>query len=124
MNERFSLKDYRWQNRIIMINSDANDKLSKEQKQILLVDEQGLKERHILIFEIDSDKIIDITNQKKYPIEQNALKQLQLTEGIFEVLLIGKDGGVKLRSDSPVEKGAFFGLIDQMPMRQAEMRRQ
>ena len=105
-------------------NSDANDELSEEQKQLLLADEQGLRERHLLIFEIDSDKIIGITNQKKYPIEQNALKQLQIQEGVFEVLLIGKDGGVKLRNDSPVEKGAIFGLIDQMPMRQAEIRRQ
>jgi hypothetical protein len=124
MEELFSLKDFRWQNRVIIINSDTDHSLSKQQQKLLLADEQGLKERHLLVFEIDQEKITDITNQKKYPIEQDFLNEFQMEVGIFEVLLIGKDGGVKLRRDSPVENADIFGLIDQMPMRQAEMRRQ
>ena len=38
------------------------------------------------------------------------------------VVLIGKDGGVKSRSPD-LDLEATFGLIDQMPMRKAEMRR-
>ena len=41
----------------------------------------------------------------------------------FEVLLIGKDGGVKLRRDKPVAAFEITALIDTMPMRQDEMRR-
>lgn len=41
----------------------------------------------------------------------------------FEVRLIGKDGGEKLRSATPVTMTAVFALIDSMPMRQAEMER-
>jgi len=41
--------------------------------------------------------------------------------GTFQVLLIGKDGGVKLRSSGPVSMKDLFGLIDSMPMRQQEM---
>jgi hypothetical protein len=37
------------------------------------------------------------------------------------VLLIGKDGTLKSRS-SDLDLEAMFGLIDQMPMRRAEMR--
>jgi hypothetical protein len=36
-------------------------------------------------------------------------------------LLIGKDGGVKLRSSEPVSVKDIFGLIDSMPMRRQEM---
>jgi len=40
----------------------------------------------------------------------------------FHAILIGKDGGVKGRWDSPVDMDALFGLIDAMPMRRQEMR--
>ena len=36
--------------------------------------------------------------------------------------LVGKDGGVKRRSDAPVAMQTIFDQIDQMPMRRAEMR--
>jgi hypothetical protein len=40
----------------------------------------------------------------------------------FAVLLIGKDGGVKLRKSEPVERREFYALIDRMPMRIQEAR--
>ncbi len=45
------------------------------------------------------------------------------SQAAFEVLLIGKDGGVKLRRDKPVAAFEITALIDTMPMRQDEMRR-
>ena len=41
---------------------------------------------------------------------------------VFEVLLVGKDGGVKLRREAPVAASEITALIDTMPMRQEEMR--
>ena len=38
------------------------------------------------------------------------------------VLLLGKDGGVKLRRPGPVPAERIFALIDDMPMRRAEAR--
>ena len=40
----------------------------------------------------------------------------------FQVLLIGKDGGVKMRSTTPVAADDILSLIDSMPMRQQETR--
>ncbi len=40
----------------------------------------------------------------------------------FQVLLIGKDGGIKMRSATPVAAEDILSLIDSMPMRQQEMR--
>jgi hypothetical protein len=48
-------------------------------------------------------------------------ERLGLKTGTFQVVLIGKDGGVKLRSSEPVSMKDLFGLIDSMPMRQQEM---
>jgi hypothetical protein len=42
----------------------------------------------------------------------------------FTVLLLGKDGGEKLRSSSPVPVARLNRTIDAMPMRKDEMRRQ
>jgi len=38
------------------------------------------------------------------------------------VILIGKDGELKLRKELPVELSEIFSVIDAMPMRQREMR--
>jgi hypothetical protein len=38
-----------------------------------------------------------------------------------DLIVITKDGGVKLDQATPVELPALFALIDAMPMRQAEM---
>ena len=48
----------------------------------------------------------------------------RIKPGDFTVLLLGKDGGVKLRRHAPVSFAELAGLIDSMPMRQEELRRQ
>lgn len=45
------------------------------------------------------------------------------SDASFGVLLIGKDGHVKLRRGTPVAASEITALIDTMPMRQDEMRR-
>ena len=40
----------------------------------------------------------------------------------FQVVLVGKDGGAKLRRDAVPDLGDVFALIDGMPMRRADMR--
>lgn len=41
---------------------------------------------------------------------------------LFEIVLLGKDGGIKARSDNPRALEEFLALIDTMPMRRAEIR--
>ena len=41
----------------------------------------------------------------------------------FTVILIGKDGGEKLRRRHPITEAALFATIDAMPMRRDEMSR-
>jgi Domain of unknown function (DUF4174) len=40
-------------------------------------------------------------------------------DNTFQAVVIGKDGGVKLRSSDVVTDDKLFGLIDSMPMRKA-----
>lgn len=39
----------------------------------------------------------------------------------FEILLIGLDGGVKLRQDKVIDAETLFARIDAMPMRRQEL---
>ena len=39
----------------------------------------------------------------------------------FEILLIGLDGGVKLRQDEVIDTETLFARIDAMPMRRQEL---
>jgi hypothetical protein len=47
---------------------------------------------------------------------------LRVEDGAFAAVLVGRDGGEKLRSAEPVPAEKLFDLIDAMPMRQREMR--
>ncbi|RZK33884.1 MAG: DUF4174 domain-containing protein, partial [Hymenobacter sp.] len=41
----------------------------------------------------------------------------------FSVVLIGKDGGVKLAQTQPLAPENLFGTVDKMPMRKQEAKR-
>lgn len=59
------------------------------------------------------------------PIDESSAANLRNLFGIdkenFQLILIGKDGGVKRQESKPVEAAAIFEQIDAMPMRQQEM---
>ena len=42
--------------------------------------------------------------------------------GGFKLVLVGKDGGVKLEQDAVLAPEELFAVIDRMPMRRNEMR--
>ncbi|MCK0177507.1 DUF4174 domain-containing protein [Mycolicibacterium sp. F2034L] len=52
---------------------------------------------------------------------QELVSRFAVDEGAFSVLLIGKDGGEKLRVDEVPDLEAFYAVIDGMPMRGREM---
>ena len=50
-----------------------------------------------------------------------AHRRFHVDPGKFTIILVGKDGGEKFTSNSPVEAQKLFDLIDAMPMRRDEM---
>ncbi len=50
-------------------------------------------------------------------------RELNVPGGAFNVLLIGKDGGVKYRGTKATNPEQLFETIDAMPMRQSEMQK-
>ena len=116
------LDDLRWKYRVILVSalepyrSSALANLDEFAAQI--------EERDIAWFVLGDDELH--TNLKG---ELAGMLREQIVDRHFTpvptetaVLLIGKDGTIKSRS-SDLDLEATFGLIDRMPMRQAEMQR-
>ena len=50
-------------------------------------------------------------------------QNLGIEHSFTGIVLIGKDGGVKMKKEFQVDPKTVFTLIDGMPMRRAEMER-
>ncbi len=128
----FPLKDnlldlsaYKWENRIILVFPDLPDESTrKQQTEDLLANNKDLEDRDLIIFHILNDHMAtSLISGERFTLKYDLHKQFNIEHGSFRLLLIGKDGTVKLNSDSRIEPRQIFNLIDSMPMRQAEMRK-
>jgi hypothetical protein len=120
---RTALEKYRWEHRLLLVFApDEDGALYRWQQEMLRVAEHGLTERDIVVVFIVRDAVS--TNWE--PASPAAAGDLRDAYGVmpqeFRVVLIGKDGGVKLRQADPIAAADLFALIDSMPVRQREMR--
>lgn len=113
----------RWKNRVLVVSSPSgSDPSFRLQKRDLEANADGVLERDLMILEIlqqGESRVGDRLLSEK--AVQHLLRDLGVRPGLFQVLLIGKDGTVKLRSEAPVPVKDLFALIDSMPMRRREM---
>ena len=97
--------------RLVVIVAEPGDPRAVQENAILARDEAELRSRDVVVQTITPEAARRRADLDVAP------------ETTFEVLLVGKDGGVKLRSEKPVASSVITALIDTMPMRQEEMRR-
>ena len=105
-----NLDDFLWVNRPIVVLADSPDD-PRFLEQLRLLEERlpDLKERDVVVI-TDTD-----------PSQQTDLRQALRPRG-FMLVLIGKDGGIKLRKPSPWSVREISRVIDKMPMRRQEIR--
>ena len=116
------LKKYQWQNRIVLLKAVHldSDKL-QNQLTLLLSNTQNLKDRDLLIFIVTDTSVYDDAKTKTELSSSAIIKNYDMA-GFNGLLLIGKDGGVKLRKGFIVYPKTIYDLIDGMPMRKKEIR--
>ncbi len=110
------LADEQWQHRVLLVY--APSKLSpvlQGQRTELASNPAGVNERDLIGRELFAN---ELTKEDRAFLQQT----LRVLDDTFQVLLIGKDGGVKARQTSPVPLKELFDTIDSMPMRQDETR--
>lgn len=114
--------DYQWEKRILILcDQSLKSNNLKVQLEVLQSEEQALKERDLLLFLLANDGIYKPDGTKTTLSLENTRSRWNFSTDFTGVLLIGKDGGVKLKQAFIVKPEKIFALIDGMPMRRAEM---
>lgn len=117
---------HRWQNRVILIHTpDVDEDRWEQQLSILLADLPGLAERKLVVYQIREGYYKKGLQQKGNwaKITANSSRP-SIASQSFEIMLIGLDGGIKLRQNELLPLVELYALIDGMPMRRAEIRQQ
>jgi Domain of unknown function (DUF4174) len=119
-----ALAAYRWENRVLLVFApDVDSTHYLRQQEMLLNAESGLNERDVVVISVLKD-VVSTREEPAAPVSADDLRDAyDVLPHDFRVVLIGKDGGVKLSQDEPILAADLFALIDSMPMRKQEMRR-
>jgi hypothetical protein len=120
------LTAYRWKNRVLLAFSPT------ESDPGFVAFNRSLANRTSEV--IDRDLVVlrlfeNVPSQtEKEPIDVQVAEKLRrrfgVKPGFLTVILIGKDGGVKMVREREAKIQEIFDLIDTMPMRRQEMRNQ
>ena len=119
-----SLDQYQWKNRLLLVFARSPDEPGVTKQRRLNADRRGgFVDRNLLegfLYETAPGTLGGDAASTDFSAE--ARRRLNVEVGALAVVLVGKDGGVKFRSERPVPPQQIFDLIDAMPMRQQEMR--
>lgn len=119
-------KDLKWEKRILIVAApSAGDEKVRTQLDRFRAGAAELKDRDLVLYAVlgESGSFEGDVAENPGKLAHDIRKQFNIPADSFRVLLIGKDGGVKMERSEPVETGELFELIDSMPMRQQEMQR-
>lgn len=117
------LSDYLWQSRPLLVfaPTDGDPRLAETMRRIE-ASRCDFADRDMVLGRIVADgtstldgRVIDTT------AAQRLASQFGIGANSFSVVLIGKDGGEKLRVDDVPDLQVIYAVIDGMPMRGREM---
>ncbi len=110
-NRSLALEDYQWKNRLLVVMADTgNDPRYTEQLDLLKERADQLVERDVIVLQ-DTD-----------PSAESRLRSTLRPRG-FAIVLVGKDGQIRLRKPFPWSVREIGRAIDKSPLRQQELRR-
>ena len=117
-----NLDRHRWENRVLLVFADdKSDEKMLKQNAILSKEKQGLTERKSKIYQFAKDKYATGFNAAWQISTIDKRKYLNKNDD-FKVVLIGLDGGIKLKRTEILSTEKLFAIIDGMPMRRAEIK--
>ncbi|MCU0226678.1 MAG: DUF4174 domain-containing protein [Bryobacterales bacterium] len=122
----FRLSDLQWKHRVLLVFSPSQgDAGFQRQYAAWRRALAGMEERDLVWVPLVTGETAKAAGRAvSVAAQQQLRRQYEVADQDFAVLLVGRDGGVKLRQNTPVDAPALFALIDSMPMRQQEVRQQ
>lgn len=110
-----SISAMQWEKRVLLISaSNVNDRSLIAQRNIVARWKLGAEGRDLAVVEIVGDKVIGASEPAA-----TLRQRYRLPVARFVVILIGKDGGTKLRETRTISAAVLEKTIDAMPMRRA-----
>jgi hypothetical protein len=119
------LTQFQWKNRLLFLFAeDANDPFFKNLQRQIMAQKAEVDDRDLIVFELPAK---GPARMGTTPLDRQQADSIRthfdMPSNTFSLILVGKDGGIKLKREDRVDLSAVFGLIDSMPMRQREMQR-
>ena len=120
------IESHKWEKRILIFSASSPTNIGyKRQEQLMSKSKKGMKERDLIIYKLYDDHWLDPKGNPLIKGQAEAIRtSYDIPSGQFMVVLIGKDGSVKMRKDDIVSTQEIFTLIDSMPLRKQEIREQ
>ena len=115
-----NIEKHQWKKRVLLITSVDKKGIDK-QVEMLDNERDGLRERKLIVYKILPSKYTKGIANEYWNKNEELFDQVKKNRSNFEVILIGLDGGVKLRQTKYLTAKKLFTIIDGMPMRRAEM---
>ena len=118
------ISPYRWRNRLLLVfATSSSGKDYKEQLRLLEGLDPEFEDRDLLPGKLPEHETGELDGTPVSAEDMEKLRnQFDIESDVFAVLLVGKDGGEKFRSNTPVTAKEIFSRIDAMPMRRRGMR--
>ncbi|KAA3508908.1 DUF4174 domain-containing protein [Agrobacterium rosae] len=115
-----SLSELTWKKRAVIVFGDVRDQRVAQQIKILTDQRSELSERDLVVLGVSDDDAKAFFGSVSKLDAVALRREADIKKDRFQVILVGKDGGIKLRSDTVVSNLDMFDVIDRMPMRRAE----
>lgn len=118
------VKKHMWNDRVLIVTATSPTNVGyKRQDQLLTKGKKGMKDRDLVIYRLYDDHWLGPKNEMLSEEEAEWIyRNYEIDKSTFSVLLIGKDGKIKMRKADIISTREIFQLIDNMPMRQQEMK--
>ena len=118
------LSQFQWKNRLLFLFApNRSHPLFDVLQKSIAIQQAEVADRDLVIFEILESGSSSMDRSDLDPqVAQSLRDKFDVRPGRFAVILVGKDGGIKLNRQDQTRLEDIFALIDTMPMRREEMR--
>lgn len=119
------LRQYQWQKRLLLVFAPTREEPHFQAlHESLGARTSEVEDRDLVVFEVLETGPSTVDGDPLDPKAARVLRErFRAPVAAFSVVLVGKDGEVKLERQERTNLDEIFALIDSMPMRKREMRR-
>jgi hypothetical protein len=111
-----------WEKRVLLVFAPHHgDQRLERQNAVLAAVEAGLIERDMTVIRALASDFVSVDGVGGAQPAESFYQRFGVDAGEFRIILVGKDGTVKLDRNAVVSDDDLFQLIDAMPMRRYEM---